>query len=283
VYKIAFLNIECFGCSAAVERIMEEHRDQIRLVVASNPDKPQHGGIISETRKHFVRSGFLFNHYLALNFLYHPLALTIVGLLNRLPGVRLRRRSLKRSCELAGVPYVMTADVNSPEILALLREHDIDLIVSFYYDQILKSEIISIPEHGVINFHPGILPDCRGLFPVIFSALRNNGVFGMTAHDIQDETIDTGPILAQTILEIPDTRSILKLDLAVTHAGVKLFREVIRNLPQLRRRSQSQTGGNYYSYPTRSDLHELKTLGYYLTSTKDFVVHYCEREAQEET
>ena len=282
MYKIALLNIECFPSSAAIERIIAEHKDQIKLVVASDRYKGRNGGIIRQAKDNFFRSGFPFTHYLALHFLYHPLALSIVAFLNRFLGFRLQRKSLNRSCELAGVPFVKTADINSPEMLSLLREHEIDLIAVFYFDQILKKNIISIPKHGVINFHPAILPNCRGLFPVVFSAVKNNGAFGMTVHDIEDESIDAGPILAQATIETPVTKSILRLEQAVNLAGVKLFRDVIHDLPELRSKSQHQNGGAYYSYPSRADLRKLKELEFRLTSTKDFVLHYCEKESESE-
>ncbi len=282
MYKIALLNIECFASSAAIENIITEHKEQIKLVIATDRYKGRHGGICRQAKDNFVRSGFPFTHYLALHFLYHPLAVGLVAFLNRFFRCRFTRKSLKQSCKQAGVPLVMTADINSCEMLNLLHKHEIDLIAVFYFDQILKKKIISLPKHGVINFHPAILPDCRGLFPVIFSALKNNGVFGMTVHDIENESIDAGPILTQSIIDTPDTKSILRLEQAVNLEGIKLFRDVIQDLPGLRSRSQCQTGGAYYSYPSRADLRELKSRGFRLTSTKDFVRHYCEKLRDDE-
>lgn len=275
--RIALLNIECFVSSAAMEQIIAEHSEQIELVIASDRYKGRHGGVIKQAFDNFRRGGLFFTHYLGMNFLLHPIFAKMTELLSRFTPLKLQRKSLKRCCNEAGISFAKAANVNDPKIIALLKEHEVDLIVSFYFDQILKKEIISIPEHGVVNFHPAILPDCRGLSPVIFSAVKNDERFGITLHDIDNEAIDEGPILAIATLDPPPSKSILKLESAVCSAGVDLFRKIVHDLPKLRKESRSQSGGNYYSYPTRADLRELKKLGYKLTSEKDFFAHYLEK------
>jgi methionyl-tRNA formyltransferase len=59
----------------------------------------------------------------------------------------------------------------------------------------------------VVNFHPGIIQQCRGPQPVAAAILRGHRRFGVTLHRIDSEAIDAGPILGQRLLDIDYARS----------------------------------------------------------------------------
>jgi methionyl-tRNA formyltransferase len=59
--------------------------------------------------------------------------------------------------------------------------------------RILKPHIIEEFGTGIINFHPGLIPEARGL-DALFWSIMNNVDLGVTSHLI-DEKIDAGSIL----------------------------------------------------------------------------------------
>jgi len=78
-----------------------------------------------------------------------------------------------------------------------------DILIIAYYPRILKkSEFENVPL-GAINFHPGLLPYNRGMYPHIWP-IFDSSPCGVTIHYI-DEGIDTGDIIAQEEIEILPT------------------------------------------------------------------------------
>lgn len=90
------------------------------------------------------------------------------------------------------------------------------LIVVSSFDQILTKEIVTIPELGVINVHPSLLPTYRGATPTVWALLNGEEETGVTIHFIEDEKIDSGRIILQSKLKIKpdDTDGTLRFRLA---------------------------------------------------------------------
>ena len=72
-----------------------------------------------------------------------------------------------------GIPLVTVPIHNSSEVMPHIEGMDLDLIV-FGGTRIIRGEILDFPKDGVVNSHPGLLPECRdphlrhGLFITIF-------------------------------------------------------------------------------------------------------------------
>lgn len=87
---------------------------------------------------------------------------------------------------------------NKRESRELLRSLKPDLVV-LGGTRIIKAELISIPRDGMLNSHPGLLPEVRGSASVAW-AVYFDIPLGCTCHFI-DPNIDTGPIVGRR--EIP--------------------------------------------------------------------------------
>lgn len=70
-----------------------------------------------------------------------------------------------------------------------------DLVLLGGSSRIIKLEIIKTVRAGVINAHPGLLPDYKGR-DIVGWAIYNDDPIGATTHFI-DEGVDSGPILMQ--------------------------------------------------------------------------------------
>ncbi len=83
---------------------------------------------------------------------------------------------------------------NSEESISLLKKYQINFgIISG--SRILKDQIIKKIKYGILNFHPGLLPDIRGLDSVLWSIEKNYPI-GVTAHLINNK-IDAGKLVCQ--------------------------------------------------------------------------------------
>ena len=77
---------------------------------------------------------------------------------------------------------------NSAEVMPHLVDLDLDLIV-FGGTRIIRGEILDYPKHGVINSHPGLLPECRGSASPAWSVYHDIPI-GSSTH-FCDNGVDT--------------------------------------------------------------------------------------------
>ncbi len=113
---------------------------------------------------------------------------------------------------------------NSEQVLPHLVAEDLDLIV-FGGTRIIRGDILDLPRFGVINSHPGLLPECRGSASPAWSVYHDIPI-GSSTH-FCDNGIDTGDILMRR--EIPVKRGMNYEDLCyhtLVLSGV-LMKEVL--------------------------------------------------------
>jgi len=95
-------------------------------------------------------------------------------------------------------PTYRVDNINSSESQELFKSLQPDVCVATV-NVLLKSEIFSIPEHGVLVYHPGITPEYRGVHAAFWATLR--GEFDQIGWSLLkiDEGIDTGHVVAQGV------------------------------------------------------------------------------------
>ena len=76
-----------------------------------------------------------------------------------------------------------------------------DLIICARYGEILKKSLLTIPNIGVINFHPSLLPKYKGLGPIFQALLHDEKEVGFSLH-YMDEGIDAGKIIKREKIKI---------------------------------------------------------------------------------
>jgi formyltetrahydrofolate deformylase len=85
--------------------------------------------------------------------------------------------------------------------LALLREHDVDLIVLARYMQILSPRFVEAFPSRIINVHHSFLPAFIGARPYHAAHARGVKLIGATSHYVT-EVLDEGPIIEQDVTRI---------------------------------------------------------------------------------
>ena len=86
-----------------------------------------------------------------------------------------------------------------------LIEREVELVVLAGYMQLLGALFLEAFPGRVINVHPALLPAFPGLRAVQQALDYGVKVFGVTIHFV-DEGVDTGPVILQRALELPDAR-----------------------------------------------------------------------------
>tara|TARA_B100000745_G_scaffold253302_1_gene175652 strand:+ start:598 stop:1443 length:846 start_codon:yes stop_codon:yes gene_type:complete len=77
-----------------------------------------------------------------------------------------------------------------------LRAEKSAVFVVVAYGKILPQAVLDIPQKGILNVHPSLLPKFRGPSPVRSAILQDEKDTGVTVMKI-DEKMDHGPILVQ--------------------------------------------------------------------------------------
>ena len=106
------------------------------------------------------------------------------------------------------VQHVEVAIHNSEQVMPYLADLQLELIV-FGGTRIIRGEILDHPQDGVVNSHPGLLPDCRGSASPAWSVYHDIPV-GSSTH-FCDNGIDTGDLLLRR--EVPVKRGMTYEDL----------------------------------------------------------------------
>ena len=96
--------------------------------------------------------------------------------------------------------------------------------------RLLSKEFInSLPQRSIINVHPSILPEFKGL-NAIQQALESGAKYtGVTIHYV-DEGVDTGEIIHQETIKIDENDTITSLKKRLQALEHDLFPKVIESI-----------------------------------------------------
>ena len=91
--------------------------------------------------------------------------------------------------------------------LALLQEHNIDLVVLARYMQVLSDDFIQRYQNRIINIHHSFLPAFPGARPYHSAHERGVKIIGATSHYVTAE-LDAGPIIEQDVAHVSHKDSV---------------------------------------------------------------------------
>lgn len=159
------------------------------------------------------------------------------------------------------IPTIDAPNINDVKIVSKVKEDKPDIIVSGYFDQIIKKNLIKIPSFGIINIHLSMLPEYKGVKPVFWVLKNNEYKTGITIH-IVEEGLDTGDIVIQKEIDIFPTDSVDSLTKRMSIIGSEILQTAIGNIQLNKLELKKQIGsGSYYSQPTKKDLAHFKEQG----------------------
>jgi len=103
---------------------------------------------------------------------------------------------LRLAAEQQRIPVYQFGSLKTEEARETLRGLDTDLGVMAYVLQFAPQDFANIPRHGMIQFHPSLLPRYRGPSSINWPIIRGDTRTGITIFRPTDG-LDEGPILLQ--------------------------------------------------------------------------------------
>jgi methionyl-tRNA formyltransferase len=127
------------------------------------------------------------------------------------PGAR--PDPLVAAAEEKKLPVYRFPKYSDPECLAALKACDAEIGVMAYVTLFAPPEFCAIPKHGMIQFHPSLLPLHRGAASIPWAIIRGRSETGLTIFR-PTPGLDEGPVILQKRVQIgpDDTAASLYFD-----------------------------------------------------------------------
>jgi len=138
----------------------------------------------------------------------HGIAVTAVA--SDQPGAAALARAATAGVPTGVFPLGDDRAARDAAIAVFLEEHGVGLVVLAGYMALLTPGFLARFPGRVINVHPALLPAFPGLRAIEQALAYGVKVFGVTVHFV-DEGVDTGPIIAQRAIELPDATSAVQV------------------------------------------------------------------------
>jgi phosphoribosylglycinamide formyltransferase-1 len=126
------------------------------------------------------------------------------------PGAVALERAKRAGVPTAVFPLGDDRAARDAAMAGFLDGHGVELVVLAGYMALLTPGFLARFPGRVINVHPALLPAFPGLRAVEQALDYGVKVFGVTVHFV-DEGVDTGPIIAQRAIELPDPRNVAQV------------------------------------------------------------------------
>jgi methionyl-tRNA formyltransferase len=137
-------------------------------------------------------------------------------------------QSVRELADRHGIPY-LTSDINEPRNVARLKEIVPDFLLSFYYRNMIKPEVLELAARGALNLHGSYLPRYRGRVPINWAVINGETETGATLHYMVEKP-DAGDIVDREKVTIEFTDTAFDVFTKVTSAAVAV---IGRSWPQL--------------------------------------------------
>ena len=169
-------------------------------------------------------------------------------------GKSLTSPPVKILAEELGIEVYQPPTLRTDDAFNKLKSWQPDLIVVTAFGQILKPNVLELPEHGCINVHASLLPRWRGAAPINAAILAGDTETGVTIMKM-DAGLDTGPVLSMKSIPILPEENAGTLSEKLADLGGKLL---IETLPRYLSgnstpKPQSEEGSTYAPMLSKQD------------------------------
>lgn len=153
----------------------------------------------------------------------------VVGVVSDKPEAQALARAEEAGVEtgvFAGGEYE-DRDTRDRAIGDWLEQREVQLVVLAGYMQLLTPAFVERFRNRIVNVHPALLPSFPGLEAVRQALDHGARVTGVTVHFV-DEGVDSGPIISQRAVAVPESRDWDELEAEIHAAEHELLPEAIR-------------------------------------------------------
>lgn len=180
-------------------RVLQHENDHLKCTLLI--DKVEESKII------FIGTGTLGQK--SLEFLAQDLQYKILAVITG-KDKKIQRRGatdeinpIKKLAQKYKLPIIETDNVKDPAISENIKKLNPDLGIMADFGQIVPEEILNIPEHGIINIHPSLLPKFRGPSPIQGPILNGEKITGVSLIKTSNR-MDAGDIISSVKVEISE-------------------------------------------------------------------------------
>lgn len=159
--------------------------------------------------------------------------------------------------QLAGaqhIPVWEVARLSDPATVDTLQHYAPDMFCVACFSLYIPRVILDIPRYGCLNLHPSRLPANRGPDPLFWTLREGKHQTGVTVH-YMDEGMDTGAIVAQTLIDIPDGIRYEQLETQCAIQGGNILAQAVWDIYKGQATSfpQDEAKSEYHPLPAHED------------------------------
>tara|TARA_Y100000748_G_scaffold261889_1_gene230132 strand:- start:1403 stop:2335 length:933 start_codon:yes stop_codon:yes gene_type:complete len=114
---------------------------------------------------------------------------------------QLPKDSYKRFAKTIKANYINTTNLNNSEVKKQIKSSNCDYAVSMNWATLIKPSTLDLFSKGILNIHPGDLPQYRGNATVNWAILNEEKKIGLTVH-LMNEKLDEGPIVKKEFFKL---------------------------------------------------------------------------------
>ncbi len=166
--------------------------------------------------------------------------------------------------DFAGLGRRLGAEVRTVPKLRLVesdfRSLAPDLVISIRFSHIFPRRFLAVPRFGILNAHPGYLPEYAGLFAPFHQLCAGRSRLGCTVHFV-DAGIDSGPVVEIASQAVEPHRSLQWHVVNVYAAAIPILRRAITTLAaggSLPATAQDRSLRRYHHLPDSGQLAALQ-------------------------
>ena len=140
----------------------------------------------------------------------------------------LQPSEVKKYALAHGIPVLQPVKMKDPAFVEELRNYkaDIQVVVAF---RMLPEVVWAMPRFGTFNVHASLLPQYRGAAPINWAIINGETQTGVTTFFL-DHEIDTGRIILQKPLPIPDEADVEYVYDALMNLGAEICLETVEQI-----------------------------------------------------
>ena len=166
-------------------------------------------------------------------------------------GQKLTPSPVKLVAEEVGLNILQPQRVDDG-FLQTLSALEPELLVVIAFGQIIPGKVLRSVPWGGINIHASLLPKYRGSAPIQWAIIHGEPQTGLTTM-FMDEGMDTGPILLQQTVDIPEGQTAGELHDRLSDLAPGLLIETLEGLAQgtVKAKEQDNTLATYTAKLTK--------------------------------
>ncbi len=255
--RVVFLSNGGLLGDLVLRRLQQSGKFHLTGVVRSRRVMLRGAGFLRGAAAYFLRCGVIYTVYIWTITTFAE----FIGLFTGTGSITARAQRHR-------IPVLHTRDINDAKGQSFIRQCAPDMLVSAHFDQRLYPPLCDSPSLAVVNIHPSLLPDYRGLEPVLHTMREKRTEFGVTLHRLSP-TIDAGAILQSRPHTAEPHHSVLRITHDLGRAGADLLISHPHQALATGEGHPQSPDGSYHSWPTGQQVRQLYFGGKHLLKPAD--------------